>query len=66
MKNGLLTPSQAARVKGITRQAMHEAIRSGRIKTVTRQVSKVFIHPEDLESYEPNRTRQEAGLTRKA
>lgn len=47
-----LTVSQAATLKGTTRQAIHYAIEHGKLKTVT-ILGRIGILPDELAKYEP-------------
>jgi len=47
-----LTITEAAKVKGITRQAMHYAIENGKVKTI-KVLGRVGILPEELAKYQP-------------
>jgi hypothetical protein len=48
-----LTITQAAAIKGITRQAMHYAIKVKKVKTMM-ALGQMGIHPDDLAQYKPN------------
>jgi hypothetical protein len=41
MKRGLITVSEAARRKGVSRQAIHYAIREGKLEAVAETVEKI-------------------------
>lgn len=54
----ILTIPEAAAKKGITRQAMHAAVRSQKVRTVKFKVTQIGIRLEDLEDYRPDYERQ--------
>lgn len=67
-KNGLMTVAEAARRKGVTRQAIHAAIDAGRLPVV--QVGSIVIRitPEALDALQinVNKTKRDNGRPRKS
>jgi excisionase family DNA binding protein len=59
--NGLVTITEAAELKGVSRQAIYAAIDAGKLKTVNTRVSAVRIRLGDLAKFEPNPNMQRAG-----
>lgn len=62
-----VTISDAARIKGVTRQAVHAAIKSGKLKTVTVTIKTpcVVIAGQSLDHWQPNPNMRRAGRRRK-
>ncbi len=56
MENTLISVNEAAKRKGVSRQAIHAAIASGRIDVIKRRVTltKKLITVEALEAWTPN------------
>ena len=50
-----LSMSEAAKVCGVTRQAIHINIRSGKIPAVRNHHNHYRIDPKDIEGFEPNK-----------
>jgi excisionase family DNA binding protein len=50
----LLTPSQAAELRGVSRQAINHLIRQGKLKVVE-IAGKRFVRRGDVESFEPDK-----------
>lgn len=52
----LITINEAAKLKGVSRQAVHAAIAAGTIEVVKRRVTttRKLIEPEVLDAWEPN------------
>ena len=59
----LVTVKDAAREKGISREAIYQAIQDGRLKT-KKVLGKIGILRSSLDAYEPDRNKVRAGLTR--
>lgn len=59
----LVTVKDAAREKGISREAIYQAIQDGRLKT-RKVLGKIGILRSSLDAYEPDRNKVHAGLTR--
>jgi hypothetical protein len=59
----LVTVKDAAKEKGISREAIYQAIQNGRLKTRT-VLGKIGILRTSLDAYEPDRNKIRAGLTR--
>ena len=59
----LVTVKDAAREKGISREAIYQAIQDGRLKT-RKVLGKIGILRRSLDAYEPDRNKVRAGLTR--
>lgn len=60
-KNGLLTVAEAAREKGVTRQAIHAAIKAGRLPVVQIGSISLRIEPQALAEFEMNPNKQSSG-----
>lgn len=60
----LITPNEAATIKGVSRQAIHAAIEDGRLAYVEVQEVVKRITPEALKAYVPNLKRQACGKKR--
>lgn len=65
-KNGLLTIAEAARKKGVSRQAIHAAIKSGRLAVVQIGSIALRIEPKTLAAFNINANKQSSGRPRKA
>jgi len=63
-KNGLMTVAEAARRKGVTRQAIHAAIKSGRLAVVQVGSIALRIEPKALAALELNQNKQRSGRPR--
>jgi len=63
-RHDLITVNEAARLKGLTRQAIHAAIEQGRLEHVIVSVSVKAkrVTPEALAAFQPNEKRRAAGL----
>ena len=48
-----LTFSEAAKIKGVTRDAIHKAVKGSRLKSTPVQVTVEKIHRDDLDAWEP-------------
>jgi len=59
----LVTVKDAAREKGISREAIYRAIQDGRLKT-RKVLGKIGILRRSLDAYEPDRNKVRAGLIR--
>ena len=59
----LITVRDAAREKGISREAIYQAIQDGRLKT-KKVLGKIGILRRSLDAYEPDRNKVRAGLMR--
>ena len=59
----LVTVKDAAREKGISREAIYRAIHDGRLKT-RKVLGKIGVLRSSLDAYEPDRNKVRAGLTR--
>ena len=59
----LVTVKDAAREKGISREAIYQAIQDGRLKT-RKVLGKIGVLRSSLDAYEPDRNKVRAGLTR--
>jgi excisionase family DNA binding protein len=57
----LVTITEAAELKGVSRQAIYAAIDAGKLKTVNTRVSAVRIRLDDLARFEVNPNMQRAG-----
>jgi hypothetical protein len=57
------TPAEAARVKGISRQAINLAIRRKLLPAKAKKITRVawLISAEDLQAYKPSDRHQESG-----
>lgn len=64
-KNGLLTIAEAARIKGVSRQAIHAAIKSGRLSVVQVGSIALRIEPKTLAAFNINANKQNAGRPRR-
>ncbi len=64
----LITINEAAKLKGVSRQAIHAAIASGKITVVERRQSTVrkYIAPAVLAAFHPNPKMKRAGRSVKA
>jgi hypothetical protein len=62
----LLTVTEAAAMKGVTKQAIHAAIKAGRLPIVTIQLPVVRIDSEDLRRFQVNRNMQNTGRPARA
>lgn len=60
-RNGLMTVAEAARKKGVTRQAIHAAIKAGRLPVVQVGSIALRITPEALSGLEINPNKQSSG-----
>lgn len=60
-KNGLMTVAEAARRKGVTRQAIHAAIKAGRLPVVQVGSIALRITPKALAALEMNPNKQSSG-----
>jgi len=56
-----VTVNQAARIKGVSRQAINSAIRAGKLETVTVEMPHTRIVVSSLKKYEPNPSMKRAG-----
>lgn len=63
--NGLLTLTEAAEIKGVSRQAILSAVEDGRLKAVSIRVKALRIHPSELDKYQPNPNMKRAGRPRR-
>lgn len=61
MKTKLITIIEAAKIKGVSRQAIHAAIKTGRLAIVEVPTTIVRITPEALAAFTPNPKRQQCG-----
>jgi hypothetical protein len=59
-RTDLITVNEAAKRKGVTRQAIHAAIRSGRLPAIEVASVSLRIAPEVLAAFRIDRTRQRA------
>lgn len=57
----LITPNEAAVIKGVSRQAIHAAIEDGRLEFVEVKETVRRITPKALAAYKPNLKRQACG-----
>jgi hypothetical protein len=57
----LITINQAAKLKSVSRQAIHAAIKTGRLKATEVATTSLRITPEALAAFVPNPKRQECG-----
>jgi len=62
-REDLITINEAAKLKGVSRQAIHCAIAAGRLPVIERELTIVqkLITPEDLETFKPNPNMKRAG-----
>jgi predicted DNA-binding protein (UPF0251 family) len=60
-RDDLITVNQAAKMKGVSRQAIHAAIKTGRLKAIEIVTKSHRITPEALEAFTPNPKRQQCG-----
>lgn len=60
-KNGLMTIAEAAREKGVSRQAIHAAIEAGRLSVVQVGSISLRITPEALAALEINPNKRLSG-----
>jgi predicted DNA-binding protein (UPF0251 family) len=56
-----VTINDAARLKGVSRQAIHAAIKAGRLKTITVDVPQTRVIASSLKKFEPNPNMKRAG-----
>jgi len=62
----ILTVTEAADIKGVSRQAIYTAIETGKLKTTTTKVTVVGIRRSELDKFQPNpRSVKNAGRPRK-
>jgi predicted DNA-binding protein YlxM (UPF0122 family) len=59
----LVSVSEAAKEKGISREAVYQAIQSGRLK-IKRVLGKIGVLRSSLDSYQPDRSKIRAGRIR--
>jgi len=59
-----VTINEAAALKGISRQAIHAAIKSGKLETVTVEVPHIRVVMASLKKFEPNPNMKRAGRPR--
>ena len=59
----LLTVQEAAKELGITRQALYQAVREGRLKTI-KILGKIGVPSDELRNYTPVEVRVRAGKER--
>ncbi len=60
-KNGLLTIAEAAREKGVSRQAIHAAIEAGRLSVVQVGSIAIRIEPKTLAKFQVNVNKRRSG-----
>jgi excisionase family DNA binding protein len=61
----ILTVSEAAEIKGVSRQAIYTAIETGKLKTTPTKVTVIGIRRSELDKFEPNpRSVKNAGRPR--
>lgn len=65
MENELITIPEAARMKGVTRQAIHDALNKGRLAYVEVLEPVRKIQASELARFRVNRKRQDAGKAKK-
>jgi excisionase family DNA binding protein len=63
--NGLLTLTEAAEIKGVSRQAIYKAIEKGNLKGIKVRVSEYRVRRTDLDKYQPNPNMKRAGRPRR-
>lgn len=56
-----ITINELARAKGVTRQAVHAAIKAGKLETVTVEVPSVRVLVKSANSWTPNENMKRAG-----
>jgi hypothetical protein len=61
----LFTVTEAAAVKGVTKQAINAAIKAGRLTTVTVHLPAIRIEDQALERLKVNVNKQRSGRPRK-
>jgi excisionase family DNA binding protein len=59
----LVTVKEAAQEKGVSREAIYQAIQEGRLKT-RKVLGKIGILRRSLDAYQPNHIKVQAGLIR--
>ncbi len=62
----LITPNEAAKLKQVSRQAVHAAMKSGKLGSVEVTITTKRITPEALAAWTPDRERQEQGVLAQA
>lgn len=60
-----VTINDAARIKGVTRQAVQAAIKSGKLATVTIDIPSRMIVRQSLNQWKPNNNMKRAGRPRR-
>jgi excisionase family DNA binding protein len=65
-KDGTVSIAEAARYLGLSRQAVYNAVRDGRIPAVAVQVKTVMITRESLDKWEPNPNMKRTGRPARA
>lgn len=56
-----ITVNQLAKAKGVSRQAVHAAIRAGKLETVTVEVPSVRVMVKSANAWKPNVNMKRAG-----
>lgn len=59
--DGLLTINEAAKIKEVSRQAIHAAIRRGELAAIDVMVPSKRISPKALEAFQPNPNMKRCG-----
>jgi predicted DNA-binding protein YlxM (UPF0122 family) len=60
-----VTINEAAKIKGVSRQAIHAAIKAGKLRTIMVDVPMRMIVRQSLKHWQPNGNMKRAGRPRK-
>lgn len=67
MASEILTVTEAAEIKGVSRQAIYTAIETGKLKTTQTKVTVIGIRRSELDKFTPNpRSVKNAGRPRRS
>jgi hypothetical protein len=61
-----VTINEAAALKGVSRQAVHAAIKASKLETVTVEIPSTRVTRKSLNAWTPNENMKRAGRPRKA